>query len=62
MIYIEIWTEDGIDIDGPSMSAEEIKHFVDLLKEYGVWIEGERYEFKAGIYHAENRTFEITVE
>lgn len=62
MIYIEIWTEDGIDFDAPSMSPEEIKHFVELLKEHGLSIEGECYHFKKAIYHVENKTFEITVE
>lgn len=62
MISVSIWDEAGGEYQAPSLSPKQIKEFVDLIKEFGVWINGNQYSFKEAMYHAENKSFDITVE
>jgi hypothetical protein len=62
MISTTIWTSGGIEIDGPTLAPKDINDFIELIKLFGVWIDGNQYKFQGATYHAENKNFDITVE
>lgn len=62
MIEVVIWDDDGESYDAPTMSPKDIKDFVELIKEFGIWIGGEHYSFKEAMYDAEEKTFDINIE
>lgn len=62
MIHIEIWTKGGDVYEIEKVAPSEVQSFVELVKQYGVWIDGGHYKFEGAVYHAENKSFEITVK
>lgn len=62
MILLNIWTDGGLLYEGPKLAPTEIKVFVEMLKETGVWIDGSTYKFKEIQYNAGDETFDVLVE
>jgi hypothetical protein len=62
VINVLIWTENGIEFKVDQMAPSEAKEFIQLIKEHGVWVDGNMYFLSDVVYHAENKTFEITVK
>lgn len=62
MIEIAFWTDGGLVYEGPKLPPSEIKVFLEMVKESGVWIDGSTYKFKECQYNAGDMTFDVAVE
>ncbi|WLR53587.1 hypothetical protein LC048_13750 [Mesobacillus subterraneus] len=63
MIKVEIWTTEGECYpQNAKMSLKDIQKFVELIKKYKVFIDGEFHEFSYATYHPQDEVFEIAVK
>jgi hypothetical protein len=62
MIKVNLWTTDGDEYEVETMPPSEIQPFIELIKNHGVYIDGNTYFFVEAMYHPEGKVFDITVK